>query len=184
MQFWNEWTEKSPQLQDLSADPKQSFPSPDSFKSSNSIVSHLNEEEESSAVTRQKNRVLIEVDDKPFNKISTINSATLHQAENCSAATIPLTVCDSSLTDSSEDVTELGIQEGSEENDGASVKSDSSTSSAGSVWVMEDMIKSTAAIQDPVPPNDDPRHHHGTVIYFFLINVDKQIKLFSLRPID
>ena len=167
MQFWNEWTEKSPQLQDLSADPKQSFP-PDSFKSSSSIVSYMNEEEEPSPVTRQKNRVLIEMDDKPFNNIITINSATLHQEENCSA-TIPLTVCDSSLTDSSEDVTQLEIQEGSEENDGASVKSDSSTSSAGSVWVMEDMIKSTAAIQEPVSPNDDPRHHHGTVIYLFLI---------------
>ncbi len=120
-----------------------------------------NGEKESSAAT-QKNHVLKEVDDEPFEKISTINPTTLHQEENC-AATIPLTMHELSSTVPSVYVNERKIQEGGEDDDGASVKSDSSRSSAGSVWVMEDMVKSTASIPGPVSPKDDPRHHHGSI---------------------
>ena len=137
MQLWNEWTKKiSPQREVVSVDvrPKQDSITSNPLKSGSSIESHLNGEGESSVVT-QKNHVVIEVDDK----ISIINSSILDQEENC-AATIPLTVYDLSSTDSSEDANEREIQEGGEDDD-ASVKSDSSTSSAGSVWVMEDMVK-------------------------------------------
>lgn len=130
-------------------DPKQDSIISDPLKSSNSIESHLNGDEESSAV-------IVEVD-KRVDEKSTIEN------ENCSA-TIPLPL----HTALFENATKLEIKEASEEfedNDGASVKSSSSTSSTGSVWVMEDMVKSTASIQES-PKGDPDGHRPGKIVYF------------------
>ncbi len=168
MQFWNEWTEKNrPQQQVVFVEePKQESITLDSFNGSSPIESNLNGEEESSVVT-QENYLLEEVDIPTID--DELRSEILTDEEYCSA-TIPILASDGIesspvLMVPSEDVTGLDIKDLGED-DGASVKSDSSTSSAGSVWVMEDMVKSTASDKEPLYSKDEPHHHPGNILNF------------------
>jgi len=108
-------------------------------------------EEESSTVTREYVEVSI---DEEGNCSETFPILVSDGIENSDVLMIP-----------SEEVVGLDIEDLGED-DGASVKSDSSTSSAGSVWVMEDMVKSTASVREPVPDEDKTSHHPGNISNF------------------